>query len=550
MKHLLFAFIIVVLIAASATAAQQSEQPSGSIKGRINVDGKAQPGVVVSLFRAEDLYFGRRSLATSVTDAEGRYRFTGVAAGRYTVSTSAPLFVDPEIDHNGQSGRLVTLDSNEDVEEIDFALARGGVITGRVTDSEGQPVISLPVMLLKVVDGRPGQGYRTSDLQMMSTDDRGIYRIYGVLPGRYVVKVGSPSNINRATTGGGRYPSYAETYHPDTKDYSKASIVEVTAGGEASGIDIKVGMIKKVYTATGRMVDGETGKPVPNNWYGISLGKSGRPVMMGNNRTNANGEFKIELAEPARVTIYPSSNGENNLAGEPFSFDLTSEKVTGLEIKLRRAQTISGVIIAEESNSAGVAPKFSGLRLTARLISPGSSPYNNLSVKIREDGSFIVGGIVAGKALFYISASEPGARRPWLVRVERNGVDQSQGIEIAEGESISDLRLVVAYGNAVVRGQVKIEGGSLGATKLYVSFRHTSTTTLFGGADLDARGRFVIEGLPDGEYHLTVGPARDLPGDDAGRDLIARMRAAGQTVTVTNGAETMVTLLIDLSEKK
>ena len=546
MKRLLFASIIAVLTATVAAAAQQPEPPPGSIKGRVTVEGKAQPGVVVSLFKDGDRYYDRRSLSNVITDAGGNYRFATVAAGRYSVSTYSPLFVNTDIDHNGMNSRPVVVEAGEAVEDIDFALARGGVITGRVTDPEGRPVIGQAVMLLKIVDGRPSQGYRTPDLQMMGTDDRGIYRIYGVLPGRYVVRVGSPSNINRATPGGGRYSAYTETYHPDTKEYSKASVVEVTAGGEASGIDIRVSPIKKTYTATGRMVDGETGRPVPNNLYGIGLGKGGRPVFMGNNRTDANGEFKIELAEPNRVTIYPSGNGESNLAGEPFSFELTTERVTGLEVKLRRAQTISGVVIAE---GPGAAAKFSGLNVMARLVSPESSPYNNLSAKIQEDGSFTVGGIVAGKATFYIIPREHMAERPWLLRVERDGVDHSEGLEIAEGESVSGLRLVVGFGNGVVRGQVKFEGDVPEGAKFYVLFRHASAATLIGSADLDARGRFVIEGLPEGEYNLTVRPVRDFPGGESSRDLLARIQAFKQTVTVTNGAESTATLLIDLSEK-
>lgn len=554
MKHILFSLLLVALIAFNATAARQSEQPAGSIKGRITVDGKAQPGVAVSVFRADDLYYDRRSLANVITDADGSYRLAGLAAGRYSVSTYSPVFVNTEMDHNGMNGRLVSVDAGEAVEDINFALARGGVITGRVTDTEGHPVISQSVYLLKIIADNNTQGFRTPDIQMM-TDDRGIYRIYGVLPGNYLVRVGYPSGMNMASTGGGRYSSYIQTFHPDVTDHLKATTVEVTPGGEATGIDIKVGRIKKTYVATGRMIDAETGRPVPNIVYGVRLGEGTTPIP-GRYRTNEKGEFQIEIAIPSRVTIYATGDGENNTAGQPFSFDLKSERVTGLEIKLRRAQTVSGNIVVEGANGAGAAAKLSSLRIIVRCTFAGSRYQNNLSAKVREDGSFSVGGIAASQAFVYINATASELPKPWLVRVERGGVEQNQGFEIAEGESISDLRLVVAYGSGSVRGQVKIEGRSLEEANLFtdlnlaVGFRHTSATRVGAGAQLDARGRFVAEGLLDGDYEVTLLMSRTLPNEQAGSDIMSRIQAFKQTVTVTNGAASTVTLLLDLSEKK
>ena len=459
MRHALCSVVFVALSVFSAPAGIQSEQPSGSIKGRITVNGKAQPGVLVSLFMADDAYYERRSLATAITDADGGYRFTAVAAGRYSVSTHSPLFVNTEIDHNGRNGRFVAVNAGEAVEGIDFSLVRGGVITGRVLDTEGRPVISQAVSLIKVVDGRPTQSFRPPDQQIMTTDDRGVYRIYGVIPGSYVVSLGHPADINRSAPGGGRFSSYVRTFHPDVTEQSKATVVEITAGGETAGIDIKVGRIQKTYTATGHMVEAETGRPVPNRFYRVGLGESPRPGMGGGiYRTDEKGEFRIELATPARVTIYPSSEGESNLTGEPFTFDLTSERVSGLVVKLHRAQTISGRVVAEGFKGQ---PKFSSLTLSVRCMTSERTPQNFLSGKVREDGSFTVGGIVAGKAIFYIHAPNSSPQKPWLIRVERNGVDQSQGVEVAEGESISDLRLIVAYGGGSVRGQVNIEGPGL-----------------------------------------------------------------------------------------
>jgi hypothetical protein len=66
------------------------------------------------------------------------------------------------------------------------------------------------------------------------TDDRGIYRIYGVAPGRYRVSAGVSDDDTYPSIRTGRV-SYRRTYYPDAPDAADAKIVEVTAGGEAPG---------------------------------------------------------------------------------------------------------------------------------------------------------------------------------------------------------------------------------------------------------------------------------------------------------------------------
>ena len=192
MKHLLFAFIIVILIAAGATAARQSEQPSGSIKGRITIEGKALPGVAVSLFKEADRYYNRGSLSNVITDADGNYRFTGVAAGRYSVSTYSSLFINTDIDHNGMNGRLVVVDAGEAVEDIDFSLARGGVIRGQLK-IEGPPLDGLMMYIAFHHTGstRLGGG--------VLVDPRGRFLIEGLPEGEYELTMASETLMRDQT---------------------------------------------------------------------------------------------------------------------------------------------------------------------------------------------------------------------------------------------------------------------------------------------------------------------------------------------------------------
>jgi hypothetical protein len=122
-------------------------------------------------------------------------------------------------------------------------------------------------------------------------------------------------------------------------------------------------------------------------------------------------------------------------------------------------------------------------------------------------------------------------------------------------------RLVFAYGQAVVRGQIQLVGGVLpeGVT-MSVSARRTDTQALGGirPAQVDARGRFTLEGLAAGEYELTltasprfavvVGP--DGVPTPTSTPVPGFPRSIRQKVAVSQSGEVQVALTLDLTPKE
>jgi hypothetical protein len=135
------------------------------------------------------------------------------------------------------------------------------------------------------------------------------------------------------------------------------------------------------------------------------------------------------------------------------------------------------------------------------------------------------------------------------LRVEQNGVEVKDGIAIKEGEEITDVRLVFAYGSARIRGQVKMENGELPeGLGFMVMVGRIGAETSFQGrpVEVDGRGRFIIEELAAGEYELTLQPRYYQPPAPGTHP----MRPVKKTVTVTDGAEIQVNFTIDTGEKK
>jgi hypothetical protein len=79
-----------------STQAQQpvSNRNSGSISGRITVDGKPKADLVVELLRT-DTNGPRRPIAKATTSKTGKYVLTNIESGTFDVSPSAPTLVVP-----------------------------------------------------------------------------------------------------------------------------------------------------------------------------------------------------------------------------------------------------------------------------------------------------------------------------------------------------------------------------------------------------------------------------------------------------------------------
>src|SRR5258705_8216723 len=177
--------------------------------GKVTTKGKGIAGMVVGL-RAADSSGQQTSRYKGVTDQDGNYRITNVPPGTYRVMPAAPAFV---ISGQGEPGvKSLIITEGETVEGIDFALNRGGVITGRVIDSEGRPLIEEQISLLPAeADTQRGQAYIVSQ-RTIQTDDRGIYRIFGVPAGRLKLTLGERAGSALAR-GASRTPHLQPSPH-------------------------------------------------------------------------------------------------------------------------------------------------------------------------------------------------------------------------------------------------------------------------------------------------------------------------------------------------
>lgn len=540
---LMLGLLCCAFVGARAQTAQASG--TGNITGRITLGDKPAQGVVVALLSANAYGPDRNKIALrATTDAEGQFRLTNVPAGRYQVMPIAPAFVLSSGSTSFRDqGKSVNLAEGETIEKIDFALARGGVITGRVTDADGRPVIGENVRLAQAGKSNDRSGSFLYNPFMFQTDDRGIYRLYGIQPGRYVVSVGEDGKSGMVRMGFGRALSYVRTFHPNVTDESRANVIEIGEGSEATNVDITLGRSTTTYAVSGQVVDAETGKPVPNvpTGYGALRDDDNQMGAFGvGARSDADGRFRIEGMLPGRYAAFSIPNEQSDTYSVPVPFEISEGDVTGLVIKVRRGASISGVAVIEGTSDRSILAKLSQLFIGSWSESDAlAAPSFREGEKINPDGSFRLRGLRPGKVRLALGGWPP-PKGFSLLRVERDGVEQRTAIiEVPVGGQVTGVRLVIEYGSGIVRGQVRVENGTLPeGSHLYILVRRTNQVQQsLPGTDVDARGRFVLDGLPAGEYQLRL-------SGSLGRDQ-KRFKPVVQNVQVTNGSETQVTLVID-----
>ena len=283
-------------------------QGTAILSGVVLIDGPdARParGAVVTLNHTDKVHGD-----TAVTDEQGRFDFRGIPAGRYLLGAEKDgyLKVRYGATRPGRAGTPIAITNGQRIADITLRLVRGAVITGTVRNTDGEPApgVNIVVMRRVMTGGKP----RLVDASMEGdhqTDDRGVFRRYGLAAGDYVIHA-DPLSYDHDGSLGGAHPtttadvawaramltaatgstqtmrppapgagtlSYAPIYFPNTLQRSAATAVTVAAGEERGGIDFTLQLIS-TYRVSGavRMPDGSTPAKPPQVFLAELTGAS------------------------------------------------------------------------------------------------------------------------------------------------------------------------------------------------------------------------------------------------------------------------------------
>ena len=505
-RHVLLLTIATLLAPCGythATRAQVSDNSSKlmSIKGRVLSDGQAVPNASVSVSTVNS---PRQSRAVPTND-NGDFEVKGLEPGMYRVQANAPAYVslpadpDQEIHRAGDS---VTLN-----------MIKGGVISGRVVTANNDPVVAVRVRALRV---RDLNGRRPARLDISSerlTDDRGAFRIFGLIPGSYVVYAGGRGFSG---TGANAYDNDAPTFAPSsTRDTAEEIAV---ASGEERTIDIR-------YRATsGHAVSGNVNLAIASNspWIQVNLAR-----IIDSKLDLGASTFQNERAKGFAFQGVPdgdyliwtgyTSRASEQLLSEPKRITVKGADVTGIELLVRPLASVSGVVLLEPSTIAECKDKwrlsFEETILSLVRSQPPAKDqqveppvYGSSQASPDAAGSFQLRNVAAGQYNFNTRISA----RYWYLRsvtqpAAKDSIDLARNtLALKPGDRVSGLKVTVAEGAASISGQVELpEERRAGQVVFYVvpAEKDKADEVLrHFAAPVADDGSFTIDHIPPGQY--------------------------------------------------
>jgi protocatechuate 3,4-dioxygenase beta subunit len=184
MSRLALAILSINLCVVGAAPVGPGQAGGASVTGVVVGSASGEPiaDATVTLY-APTLPDNRIS---TQTDDKGAFAFPNLVAGRYHIGASkqgflAALAGEPRY---RAGGRAFTLRAGEQ-HDVRLRLPRLGVITGRIVDERGNPVVGASV---QAWTSDLTAGYRMiRSRSMATTDDRGLYRVHSLTPERYVI---------------------------------------------------------------------------------------------------------------------------------------------------------------------------------------------------------------------------------------------------------------------------------------------------------------------------------------------------------------------------
>jgi hypothetical protein len=239
MSRINFALSVLALqLGLISTQAQTPKPDHGTafVSGVVTLKGKPSCGVGVQMVDQGEPRNHFKYLYAE-TDENGRFRFYSVAARKYWITARAPGHISPGNDSRGTSGQTLEVAEGEKIENITLEIKRGGVITGRITDSRGAPVADEEVRVHRLDQN----GDLFAGVYETRTDDRGVYRFYGLPEGRFLAGIGYEKDAQ-----GSSAKSPPRFFYPNVTSKSEAKVIEVALESNTNDIDITLSDTKNL----------------------------------------------------------------------------------------------------------------------------------------------------------------------------------------------------------------------------------------------------------------------------------------------------------------
>jgi len=497
--------------------AQALAPATALIMGTVVTGGTGQPADGVRLTLSGNELRGSRS---ALTDDSGNFAFLALPPGTYTLRATKTGYVSATYGQRqpGRPGTPIVLAVGQQLKGISLEVPKGGVISGTIYDEKSRPAVSIAVRVLQW-NWQSGERVLTS-AGTGTSDDRGMYRVFGLGPGEYLVNANPRNNTTTVVTSADiqalerlqelsrsglasadlaalertinvpmaqsdPVSGYAAVYYPGTPLPGAAQSVKVGVSQEQLGIDFQLQrvplsrvtgtvMVPSGVTASNvqvRLVDASstvpglqqfTARPGPQGAFTFTS------VPPGQYRVSASVTMPVSRPQmPPGVTMDPAqlqremevqmaSSGGGRRLWASADVTVDGGYTPNVSLSLQEGMTITGTL-----NFSGPTPVPAQLTRVRLTLAPhgqamSSSGVNTVNANADANGRFTFVGVSPGQ--YRVRASGAAG---WTVKsVMADGRDTLDfWLEVTPGGNVSNVIVEFGDKSTDLKGTLQSQAG-------------------------------------------------------------------------------------------
>lgn len=586
-----------VILSLGSSAPAIAQQPPREVPRRPGVGTASISGIVVTddpdarPLRRVRVFVNNPDeeiARTTISDDAGTFRFEGLPAGRYLIGGAKEAYVTTNYGavRPGGPGTAVVIADGVARSDITLPLLRGAVITGTLLDPDGQPIPGVGMRALRYAYTANGERRLTAVNTTMAshvTDDRGVYRIYGLPPGEYTIAAPAipslstgdqilmmtESDVRRAldevrqssrqqpgsaadaasTIPGGaddsRAVGYATVFYPGTPVPSQSVVIPLGRAEERTGVDFQLQYVP-MSTIRGSVIAPSNMMP---SMLTIHLIATDEVILSDINsearRTSvtAKGEFSFVNVPPGSYTIVAkAAQSASSFFWATADVVADGQSEPQVSLSMQQGLAVSGRV-AFDGRSA--IPNVSRLRVfLVPLLSGAQVSLASAPARVDSNGRFSIIGVVAGK--YRLQAAIDGPSR-WMLSSSIVSGHDAVDVPMEVRQSVDGAIVTFSDRPAELSGTVRESSGQPVTAATVILFPADRTLWTPKSRRIHAEqsatdGTFHLRQLPAGEYYITaVGDVDEYEWYDAA--FLDRLVTSSAKTTIAEGEKKAVEVI-------
>jgi len=457
---------------------------------------------------------------TTTSDRDGVFTFKGIAAGSYTVRVQKDgFFGKPEGGVYQPTAAIHVRVLPKETANANLSMAPGAIVGGRIYDANGQVMSNANVQIFTVAYAF---GHAVlAPLVAKVTDDRGEYRLFWVPPGDYYLAV--TPRLPAPTPGVPASTLTVKTFYPGVTDIGQARLVSIRGGEDMGGMDIGI-RAAQAFKVSGQIssllpppAPPQLGAPGVNGAVLMLLNRDPAAPDDGGTRAAGTvpllpttGQFELANVLPGAYELFARVSDPSAASGgaPPFAwgrarFEVRDNDVSNISITVPPTVEVRGTTAVTGAAKIPPNARVTLLPADATVKHPAYQLVFTRSGLVAPDGTFSVPAVLEGH---YRVAGVAGLGSDLYLADVRQGAMSVFDLGFSVSTRSNDpIQVVVRSGAGTVEGVVleaPLKGFPGANVVLVPEASRRENLALYFPTTSDASGRFVIRGVPPGDYKL------------------------------------------------